>query len=133
MSGGKGRLAALTGRTASIGSRVGTSIKQGSWRNSALTTAERGYGYRWQKERAAFLEAHPWCEACLAERVILARGVAEVIVECAERGIALPYGNVVDHVIPHRGDQALFWDQGNWQTLCATHHSGWKQRMEHER
>jgi 5-methylcytosine-specific restriction protein A len=27
----------------------------------------------------------------------------------------------VDHVIPHRGDPVLFWDeQHNWQSLCAS-------------
>ena len=26
-----------------------------------------------------------------------------------------------DHVVPHRGDPTLFWDeQGNWQALCRS-------------
>lgn len=25
---------------------------------------------------------------------------------------------VVDHITPHRGDVALFWDESNWQALC---------------
>ena len=29
----------------------------------------------------------------------------------------------VDHIIPHRGDQKLFWDKSNWQALCHRHHS----------
>ena len=29
---------------------------------------------------------------------------------------------VVDHIIPHRGDQKLFWDQNNWQSLCKSCH-----------
>ena len=29
---------------------------------------------------------------------------------------------VVDHVIPHRGDQKLFWDEDNWQALCKSCH-----------
>jgi 5-methylcytosine-specific restriction protein A len=29
---------------------------------------------------------------------------------------------VVDHIIPHRGNQRLFWDQNNWQALCKRHH-----------
>ena len=28
----------------------------------------------------------------------------------------------VDHVIPHRGDERLMWDEKNWQGLCARHH-----------
>ena len=31
--------------------------------------------------------------------------------------------SVVDHIIPHRGDEALFWDRSNWQALCHRHHS----------
>ena len=36
-----------------------------------------------------------------------------------------PAGNspVANHIIPHKGDQALFWDRSNWQTLCRSHHS----------
>jgi 5-methylcytosine-specific restriction protein A len=30
--------------------------------------------------------------------------------------------NVVDHIVPHKGDQALFWDKNNWQSLCKPHH-----------
>lgn len=37
---------------------------------------------------------------------------------------------VVDHVIPHRGDQALFWDTSNWQPLCRRCHDGRKQAEE---
>lgn len=29
----------------------------------------------------------------------------------------------VDHIIPHRGDQQLFWDTNNWQGLCKPCHS----------
>jgi 5-methylcytosine-specific restriction protein A len=29
----------------------------------------------------------------------------------------------VDHIVPHRGNSKLFWDQGNWQPLCHKHHS----------
>jgi 5-methylcytosine-specific restriction protein A len=29
----------------------------------------------------------------------------------------------VDHIIPHGGDQRLFWAKSNWQPLCKPHHS----------
>ena len=29
---------------------------------------------------------------------------------------------VVDHIIPHKGDQKLFWDTRNWQPLCKPCH-----------
>lgn len=125
----RGRLPMLGGRVAQAGNRLPT-MQPGSWRTSAQTSSQRGYDYRWQKARAAFLRDHPFCVYCLRERRIAATLVAEVIVECAARGIPLPYGNVVDHIVPHRGDQTLFWDQANWQTCCATHHSRDKQRQE---
>lgn len=31
-------------------------------------------------------------------------------------------GLVVDHIIPHRGNEELFYDEENLQTLCAFHH-----------
>jgi 5-methylcytosine-specific restriction endonuclease McrA len=37
---------------------------------------------------------------------------------------------VADHIIPHRGDEALFWDRTNLQCLCKTCHDGHKQRAE---
>lgn len=37
---------------------------------------------------------------------------------------------IVDHVIPHRGDQQLFWDKSNWQSLCKHCHDSHKQRIE---
>jgi 5-methylcytosine-specific restriction endonuclease McrA len=41
---------------------------------------------------------------------------------------------VCDHVIPHRHrDEALFWDERNLQTLCASCHSSAKQREEKAR
>jgi 5-methylcytosine-specific restriction enzyme A len=69
------------------------------------------YGSRWQKARHLFLRAHPFC------------------VMCKRQGRIEPAA-VVDHIRPHRGDAGLFWDQGNWQPLCKSHHDATKQRME---
>ena len=68
------------------------------------TPAERGYGPEWRKARAVFLVHHPWCVRCEAEG-------------------RKRRATHVDHIIPHRGDQALFWDRRNWQGLCAPHHN----------
>ena len=65
--------------------------------------AKRGYNRRWQKARKSYLEAHPLC------------------VQCAKQGKYVR-ATVVDHIIPHRGDQKLFWDQNNWQPLCKSCH-----------
>ncbi|MFZ3483899.1 HNH endonuclease [Sphingomonas sp. 3-13AW] len=37
---------------------------------------------------------------------------------------------VADHKRPHRGDEALFWDDKNLWTLCKSCHDSWKQREE---
>jgi len=68
-----------------------------------LSTTERGYGTRWQKARLTFLRRQPLCA------------------ECKRRG-GVTLARIVDHVIPHRGDQDLFWDTSNWQALCKRCH-----------
>lgn len=63
------------------------------------SSGERGYGSRWAKARLVYLRQHPLCVRCLA-------------------GGRVTPGMVVDHIVAHRGDERLFWDQSNWQTLC---------------
>lgn len=46
---------------------------------------------------------------------------------CPDRSKRL--ATVADHVIPHRGDHALFWF-GKLQSLCKSCHDGKKQRAE---
>lgn len=75
-----------------------------SWRAEKKSSTARGYGYRWQKAREAFLAVASYlCVTCKAEGRIAA-------------------ATVVDHKTPHRGDQALFWNRANWQALCKTCH-----------
>jgi 5-methylcytosine-specific restriction enzyme A len=66
---------------------------------------------RWKKLRRMHLAKEPLCRMCQAEGVVRA-------------------GVVVDHIKPHRGDPKLFWDEKNFQTLCAFHHNSIKQRIE---
>jgi len=70
------------------------------------TARERGYDSKWDKERAAYLKAHPRCVMCGAS------------------------ARVLDHKTPHRGDKKLFWSRSNWQPLCTPCHSSRKQSME---
>jgi 5-methylcytosine-specific restriction endonuclease McrA len=37
---------------------------------------------------------------------------------------------VVDHVEPHDGDMAKFWNRAMWQPACAHHHDVVKQKLE---
>ena len=50
-------------------------------------------------------------------------------VKCLELNL-LNAGNTVDHKVPHRGDSTLFFNEGNLQTLCHSHHSKDKQLEE---
>ncbi|TXH43827.1 MAG: HNH endonuclease, partial [Desulfurellales bacterium] len=64
---------------------------------------QRMYWGRWRRASVLFLDGHPFC------------------VRCEEAGRAVP-ATVTDHVIPHRGDDRLFWDERNWQPLCKLCH-----------
>jgi len=57
--------------------------------------------------------AHPLCIGCVAVGRLTA-------VE------------VTDHIVPHRGDPTLFWDETNWQSACAWHHDVVKSRLERD-
>ena len=67
-------------------------------------TAARGYGGRWQKARRTFLLRNPLCAHCKA------KGITKLALD-------------VDHIIPHRKNQKLFWDTSNWQALCHPCHA----------
>lgn len=65
---------------------------------------------RWQLLRRHQLQTEPLCRMCMAAGQITA-------------------ATVCDHIVPHRGDEELFWS-GPFQSLCNTHHSKTKQREE---
>lgn len=104
-------------RLKTLGSRIkegsGSRVKvvtPGSWR-SGMTSTQRGYDYKWQKAREQYLRDNPLC------------------VYCARAG-RTSAANIVDHIVAHRGDKDLFWDQANWQSLCKTCHDSVKQAEE---
>jgi 5-methylcytosine-specific restriction protein A len=66
------------------------------------------YGRPWRRAVAAWIAEDPdtrvFCVDCKAEgRLVL--------------------GDETDHIIPHRGDDTLFWDRSNWARRCKAHHS----------
>ena len=104
-------------RLKSLGSRIKENsssrikvVTPGSWR-SGKTSTQRGYGYRWQKARETYLLDHPLCVYC-------------------DRQGRTTASSVVDHKVPHRGDDRLFWDRDNWQSLCKHCHDSVKQAEE---
>ncbi|RFB28226.1 HNH endonuclease [Brevibacillus sp. VP] len=68
------------------------------------TSSQRGYDSRWRKARKSFLSSNPLCVHCKEQRKLTA-------------------ATVIDHIIPHKGDMVLFWDENNWQSLCASCHN----------
>jgi 5-methylcytosine-specific restriction protein A len=67
------------------------------------SAARRGYGPRWRRARAAYLARNPLCVRCQA-------------------GGRIEPSTTVDHIVPHRGDQKLFWDTANWAAICKPCH-----------
>lgn len=67
----------------------------------------------------------------LAWRVLRERQLAmrPLCAFCAAAGRATP-ATVADHVEPHRGDRAKFFDPSNLQSLCKTCHDAIKQTYE---
>ena len=76
---------------------------------------KRGYGRRWQEERAGWLRQHPLC----GDRLI---GNSDEHSLCLKLK-RITAAQVVDHIIPHRGDMELFWNNTNWQSLCDPCHN----------
>lgn len=99
----KSRVTMQPTRAREVSTQAVRMLNPDAWREG-LTTAQRGYGGKWQRYRLKFLEAHPLCVMCEAQGRVTA-------------------ANVVDHIIDHRGDPKLFWDKKNWQPLCKPCHS----------
>lgn len=104
------RLKTLGNRVATQQDRVATA-PPATWRARKTTANQRGYNYAWQKARLVHLAAHPLCGYCDRAGLVVA-------------------ASVVDHIVAHNGDQTLFWDRGNWQSLCKPCHDSVKQREE---
>ncbi|MGL1919937.1 MAG: HNH endonuclease [Hyphomicrobiales bacterium] len=75
------------------------------------SSAKRGYGGKWQRERLLWLADNPLCLFC------------ELI------GLVTS-ANVIDHIKPHKGDKKKFWKRSNWQPLCKHHHDKDKFKIE---
>jgi len=68
------------------------------------SAALRGYDRQWRKVKQLYLKRWPWCRECLKQGKLVK-------------------ATQVDHRKHLSGDHERFFDQRNWQSLCATHHS----------
>lgn len=80
---------------------------------------------KWQRARRAFIAKRTAAAALLGD-----------VLRCEQTGVALiginqaPDSPVVDHIVPDRGDLALFWDEDNWQIVSKEWHDRVKQSRE---
>ena len=60
------KLTTLKSTLGKQGNRLAT-LNPDSWRSTKQTSAQRGYGYKWQQAREGWLLKHPLCVMCEAE------------------------------------------------------------------
>lgn len=103
------RLQTVTPRLAQAGNRDRRRDAEQPWRQWYKTAA-------WQRLRASVI-------------------VRDMSI-CQQTGVLLvgrhpaPDSPVVDHIVPHRGDPELFWDERNLQTVSKAYHDSEKQSLE---
>lgn len=85
-------------------------------RDASKASKKWGKSGRWKRLRLKVLDDKLWT--------------------CEKTGVKLVEGNkapnsaVVDHIIPHREDPALFWDEKNLQVVSKSYHDKAKQSQE---
>jgi 5-methylcytosine-specific restriction protein A len=68
------------------------------------TSHQDCYDWRWRRYSQRRLRQYPLCEEC-------------------QRNGRIAAANVTDHIVPHRGDQQLFWDPINHESKCVACHN----------
>ena len=82
------------------------------YRSAEAAAYRKMYGTaEWQKLRRRRLDEEPLCRMCAAKGLVNA-------------------ASVCDHIKPHRGEPALFFDYSNTQSLCPPCHDGTKKHIE---
>ncbi|MDR6757826.1 5-methylcytosine-specific restriction endonuclease McrA [Mycoplana sp. BE70] len=114
------RLSTLRPRLSTLAPRIGRAAgdEQARLRERDQTVAWRSWykTSRWQK---------------LRQKILLRDNYT-----CQQTGVMCvgkhPADNspVIDHKIPHRGDERLFWDEDNLQVVSKAYHDSEKQKQE---
>ena len=138
-----GRLSSAKPRLGSGSSRLGgkpqTEIERS--RNRDATQVWRSWykTSRWQKLRLKVLRRDAVDisdQPRLMPMHVLFRGEPWMWPKCSKTGAILvgkhpaPNSPVADHILPHRGDEALFWAENNLQTVSKSYHDKEKQSIE---
>lgn len=114
------KLGALKPRLSGLPSRIGAADRDGKGRAQHRAATQHWRAWyktaRWTKLRASILKRD--------------------LYTCQRTGILLigkypaPNSAVVDHIRPHRGNEALFWDEANLQAISKAEHDKAKQAEE---
>ena len=76
----------------------------------------QGYTARWDRRALAFRKRYPLCG-------MRPNMQPPVMSQCYDED-RVTLAAQVDHVVPHRGDKRLMWDEiNNWQSLCRPCHT----------
>ena len=67
------------------------------------SSTSRGYNARWERVRKTWLKRNPECAYCPGDYKSLAV--------------------LIDHFVPHRGNQQIFWNKEFWRGSCQSCHS----------
>lgn len=120
-----GKLKSLQPRLKTLGSRLSPIAPANRQEAEALRHRERDQTQPWR----AWYKTARWQK--LRQKVLVRDAYT-----CKQTGIICigkhPDDNspVVDHIIPHHGDEQLFWDEKNLQTVSKTYHDNQKQKEE---
>ncbi|EPE99521.1 HNH endonuclease [Rhizobium grahamii] len=123
-----GKLTSLKPRLKTLGSRLTPISPSTRQEAEAQRSRERDQSQPWR----AWYKSNRWRK--LREEVL-----RRDLYTCKQTGVLCigkhPADNspVVDHKIPHRGDERLFWDVNNLQTVSKAYHDSEKQKQERAR
>jgi 5-methylcytosine-specific restriction protein A len=77
--------------------------RKGLFQNTKRTTSKNYHSlyqtYKWKKTSREFLKENPFCVLCGAK------------------------SEITDHIIPHKGNEEIFYNKNNLQALCWKCHS----------
>jgi 5-methylcytosine-specific restriction protein A len=88
---------------------------------------------KYEKDR----ESDPWRgwihSARYRQAIAIYKADYPLCKRCLDAGRVTPV-YIVHHIVEHKGDWDMFWDQSNWESICNKHHEAihgperWKKR-----
>lgn len=117
---GMGRLTTLKPRVSTLAPRIGRAPG-----DEAARLKERDQNVGWRK----LYRTERWRK--LRQKILLRDNYT-----CQKTGVLCvgkypePNSPVVDHIEQHHGDERLFWDENNLQTVSKAYHDSEKQKQE---